>query len=597
MPEFFTREIELRAAEADGDLIPCVLASETPVDRGEYLEVLSHSPGDVDLSRAPLPLIVQHDHTKLNVGVIEQIRLIGGKLKGLARFGSSTQAREILADVKSGVVRNLSVGYLLIKSISQSGRTVRFAWMPYECSLVSVPADSQAGFYRSLKGNNIMSEINLDLAENTRSQRRSAQHAINDERDRAADITALGNAHGMPDMALRAIQNGDTVDSFRNIVLQNIKDTGSLRKSELPEIGMTDREAKRFSFRNAIMAQVDPAYGQRYCGLEMEASRAVADKMKREPQGIFVPREVMQARDITVGGGGTGNNLVATDHMASEFIDILRNSSHVMSLGARQFTSLVGNVSIPKQSGSSSVFWVAEGVAVTESTPVFAQLALTPKTVGGFVDYTRKMLLQSSPEIEFLVRRDLAGVIGVEVDRVSINGSGVGAEPLGILNAAGIGAVAIGANGGPITWDHVLQLEETLAVSNADAATIAYLTNPKVRRKLKGTTKVSGDAGAGFIWEAGAGDEPGWGRMNGYKTVGTNNCPSNLTKGTGTNLSAAILGNWSDLIIGQWGALDILVDRTTNGTSGGVRVIALLDTDIGIRNVASFAAIVDATTT
>lgn len=442
-----------------------------------------------------------------------------------------------------------------------------------------------------------MSDINLDLPENTRSQRRSAQHSINDERDRAADITALGSAHGMPDLALRAIQNGDTLDAFRHQVLQNMKDTGQLRSSELPEIGMTHREAKRFSFRNAIMAQLDPAYGQRYCGLEMEASRAVSDKMGREPQGIFVPREVMQARDIMVSGGGGGNNLVATDHLAGDFIELLRKASHVMNLGARQLTGLVGNVSIPKQSGPSSVFWVAEGVALTESTPVFSQLALTPKTVGGFVDYTRKMLLQSSPDIEFLIRRDLAGEIGVDVDRVSINGSGIGAEPLGVLKASGIGAVAIGVNGGPITWDHILQLEEALAISNADAATIAYLTNPKVRRKLKGTPKVTGDAGAGFIWEAGVGDEPGWGRMNGYQTVGTNNCPSNLTKGTGTNLSAAILGNWSDLIIGQWGALDILVDRTTNGTSGGVRVIALLDTDIGIRNAGSFAAIVDATTT
>ena len=192
MPEFFIREIELRAAEVDGDLIPCVLSTEQPVDRGGYDEVLSHRFGDVDLSRAPLPVVVQHDHTQLNVGVVEQVRIEGGKLKGLARFGSSTQAREILADVKAGIIRSLSVGYQLLKTVSETGRTVRFAWMPYEVSVVSVPADPSAGFYRSLnhspKGK-IMTDITVTETDHaTRSQRRSANHAALDERTRVQEI-------------------------------------------------------------------------------------------------------------------------------------------------------------------------------------------------------------------------------------------------------------------------------------------------------------------------------------------------------------------------------------------------------------------------
>ena len=73
--------------------------------------------------------------------------------------------------------------------------------------------------------------------------------------------------------------------------------------------------------------------------------------------------------------------------------------------------------------------------------------------------------------------------------------------------------------------------------------------------------------------------------------------PSNLTKGSSSGVcSAMIFGNWADLLIGQWGGLDILVDKFTNGTSGGTRVIALLDMDIAVRRIASFAAIRDATT-
>lgn len=605
MPEFFIREIELRAAEADGDLIPCVLSTEQPVDRGGYDEVLSHQSGEVDLSRAPLPIVVQHDHTQLNVGVVEQVRIEGGKLKGLARFGSSTQAREILADVKAGIIRSLSVGYQLLKTVSETGRTVRFAWMPYEVSVVSVPADPNAGFYRSLthspKGK-IMTDIAVTENDSaTRSQRRSANQAALDERERVQEIATIGQQFKLQNEANRAIAEGTSIDAFRELAMSRLKGAGTLRPAESPDLGLTRREIEQFSFVKAILAQMDPNYARREAGFELEASRALAQKLGRDPQGIYVPGEVLRyqargQRDLVAGTPAYGGNLVATDHQAENFITLLRNRCHVINLGATTVGDLVGNVDIPSQAGGASVFWVAEGGAPTESSQVFGQVPLTPKTVGAFTDFTRRMLKQATPDIESIVRADLAGQIGVEVDRVAIAGSGAGNQPLGILNTSGIGSVAIGTNGGAIAWTHVLELEEAIANANADEGALGYMTNNKARRALKGTTKVSGDAGAGFIWSDEARDAAGYGTLNGYRAAASNNVPSNLTKGTGVNLSAMIFGNWADVLIGQWGGLDILVDKFTNGTSGGTRVIALLDMDIAIRRAASFAVIKDATT-
>lgn len=606
MPEFFIREIELRAAEADGDLIPCVLSTEQPVDRGEYDEVLGHKPGEVDLSRVPIPVVVAHDHTQLNVGVVEHLRIEGGKLKGLARFGSSTQAREILADIRTGIIRSLSVGYRILNTVSETGRTVRFAWMPYEVSVVSVPADPNAGFYRSLthspKGK-IMTD--LTVTENdtlSRSQRRSSNQSTLDERERVQEIAAIGHAHNLQNEANRAIADGTTLDAFRTIAMSRLRDTGALRPAESPELGLSRREVEQFSFVKAILAQIDPNYARREAGFEMEASRALAQKLGREPQGIYVPGEVLRyqsrnQRDLVAGTPAYGGNLVATEHHADSFITLLRNRSHVINLGATTLGDLVGNVAIPSQAGAASAFWVAEGGAPTESAQTFGQVPLTPKTVGAFTDFTRRMLLQATPDIESIVRADLAGIIGVEMDRVAIAGSGLSNEPLGILNASGIGSVAIGTDGGAINWTHVLQLEEAIANANADDGALAYMTNNKARRALKGTTKVSGDAGAGFIWSDEARDASGYGTLNGYRSAASNNVPSNLVKGTsGAVCSAMIFGNWADVLIGQWGGLDILVDKITNGTSGGTRVIALLDMDIAIRRASSFAAIKDATT-
>ncbi|MDP1682712.1 MAG: phage major capsid protein [Burkholderiales bacterium] len=604
MPEFFTREIELRAAEADGDLIPCVLASETPVERGKYLEVLSHAPADVDLSRAPLPLIVQHDSSQLNVGLIENLHIAGGKLKGLARFSSGPQAQQILADVKAGIVRSLSVGYQLLKPVSETGRTVRFAWMPYEGSVVSVPADTQAGFYRShSKGNNTMTDTTLDTTDQlSRSQHRASKQSALDERERVTEISALGQQFDQRAEASRAIDAGTSIDAFRTLVLSRMKDTGALRAHESSEIGLNEREAGKFSFVKAILAQIDPNYARREAGFELEASRALSQKLGKEPQGIYVPGEVLryqrnQTRDLVAGTPSAGGNLVATNLLGGSFIELLRNRSHVINMGATTIGELIGNVAIPSQTSAASAFWLAEGSAPTESQQTFGQVPLNPKTVGAFTDFTRRMLLQATPDIESIVRADLAGIIGVEMDRVAVNGSGTSNQPLGILGTSGIGSVAIGANGGAINWNHVLQLEEAIATANADMGALGYMTNNKARRALKGTTKVSGDAGAGFIWSDDVRGADGYGTLNGYKTAASNNVPSNLTKGTSVGVcSAMIFGNWADVLIGQWGGLDILVDKFTNGTSGGTRVIALLDMDIAVRRAASFAAIIDATT-
>ena len=49
-------------------------------------------------------------------------------------------------------------------------------------------------------------------------------------------------------------------------------------------------------------------------------------------------------------------------------------------------------------------------------------------------------------------------------------------------------------------------------------------------------------------------------------------------------------------MIGMWGSLDIMVDPYTGSTAGTVRVVALQDVDVAVRNIESFATMVDALT-
>lgn len=361
-------------------------------------------------------------------------------------------------------------------------------------------------------------------------------------------------------------------------------------------IGMTAAETGRYSLVRAIRAAYDSKTGKgasawNDAGLELEASRAVAERLEIEPRGFYIPFDVIESRDLTVGTDTAGGHTVSTDLLSENFIDLLRNRLVINAAGATVLAGLNGNIAIPRQTSGATAYWVAEGNAPTESQQAVDQLTMTPHTAGAWTDYSRRLMLQSSLDVENFVRTDLATVLALAIDYAGLHGdSGVDAnQPDGVQATAGIGAVAIGANGGAPLWSHVVELETDVAVGNADMGRQAYVTNAKMRGKLKTTAK---DAGSGlFLW--GDGNTP----LNGYPALVTNQVRSDLTKGSGTDLSAAFFGNWSDLIVGLWGGLDILVDPYSNSTTGTMRVVALQDVDFGIRNVASFSAIVDADTT
>ena len=587
------------AINEESRTVELAFASETPYERYWGVEILDLAQPSVRLGRltAGGPLLMDHD-SRDHIGVIESVQIGTDRVgRAVVRFGKSARAEEVFQDVKDGIRRNVSVGYMIHKAVlveqNEEQDTYRVTdWEPFEVSLVSVPADASVGIGRSadaespiefipLQEKQIMSDINV---EEVRAE------AVKSEQKRTQEIIAMGEqfkAYGADGVAAECLRNGKSVEETRAAIMTKI----GTRALPSADIGMTQEEARSFSFVRAIQAAVlikDGKFSQArdIGGFELDASDAVAKKMGRESRGFFVPNEV-QKRDLLVGTPTAGGNTVATDLLASSFIDLLRNKMAVTGLGAKFLTGLVGQIAIPRQTAGATAYWVAENGAPTESQQAFDQVTMTPKTLGAFTDMTRKLLLQSSIDVEGLVRNDLATVIAMAIDLAAINGSGASNQPTGILNTAGIGSVAGGTNGLIPTWGNLVDLESQVAVANADLGALGYLTNAKVRGKLKQVSKVSGQNG--FIWEDGT--------VNGYATGVSNQVPSNLTKGTASGICSAILfGNFADLIIGQWGNLDIMVDPYTGSTAGTVRVVALQDVDIAVRHAESFAAMKDALT-
>ena len=409
-----------------------------------------------------------------------------------------------------------------------------------------------------------------------------ARKAVEADRQRSAEIDAIAKKH--PELAETAIEykrNSLTVDDFRKVALESIsKEKPKAMIS--PEIGMSRKEAESFSMVRAINALATNNWSK--AGFELEASNAQAEKLGKEARGFFMPVEVQQ-RDLTVGTATAGGHTVATDLLSGSFIDALRNKLTVMDLGATMMTGLNGNVAIPAMAGGTTAYWVSESGSPTKAQATFRQVAMTPKTVGAFSDLSRRLLLQSSVDIENLIRSDLATTLATAIDLAAIHGSGSSNQPTGILATSGIGNVAGGTNGAAPTYAHIVALETEVAKDNAANGSLAYLTNAVVRGKLLTTEKAANTAQ--FVWE-------GQNSMRGYNAEVSNQVSSTLTKGNQSASSAIIFGNWNDLMIGMWGGLDINVDTSTGSSSGTVRIVGLQDIDIAVRHAQSFAAMLDA---
>ena len=600
--------------DKDARTVELAFSSEEPVERWFGNEILDHSPTSVRLGRlaAGGPILVDHD-MRDHVGVIESVSIDKDRRgRALARFGNSERATEIFQDVIDGIRKSVSVGYRVLNAVLEEQRDkgpddYRVTdWEPLEISLISVPADSTVGVGRSAENeydfNLILPDEERQMPATTTTQQAPAPVAVDEtairttglkdgasaERARITEINVIAQRHGSQELANSFIGEGKSVDEFRSAVLERIGQPKPVQ-AEAPDVGLTDNEVRKYSFVRAINALANPTdrRAQEAAKFEFECSAAAAEKLNKEARGLIIPADVLQ-RDLSVGTATAGGHTVATDLLSGSFIDMLRNNTVVFDRATRMM-DLNGNIAIPRQTGGATAYWVAESAAPTETQQAFDQVTLSPNTVGAFSDFSRKLTLQSSMDVEAFVRQDLARTLGLEIDRACINGSGSGAEPTGILNTSGIGVVAGGTNGLAPAWSHIVDLESQVANDNADVGSLLYLSNTKVRGKLKQIEKASGTAQ--YVY----GDGPA--PLNGYNTLISNQVPSNLTKGTASGVcSAVIFGNFADLIIGMWGGLDITVDPYSNSTTGTIRVVALQDLDIAVRHAESFAAMTDALT-
>ncbi len=337
-------------------------------------------------------------------------------------------------------------------------------------------------------------------------------------------------------------------------------------------IGLSDREIRSYSTLTAIQKKYDSIIHRRpFDGLESECHATISKRLGEPTSAgvIYIPDEILY-RDLTAGIFSTGGALVSLKNIS--FIEILRNRTVVFKLGVRRMPGQTQQITIPKQSGSATHYWLStEATNITESQQVFGQVALTPKTVGAYTEVSRQLLLQSNPAAESIVMSDLASVLGVAVSDGVINGTGASGEPLGVLNTSGIGTVS----GTSLAYAGLIEFQQDVADANAvlNPDTLGYVTTPSVAGLLKSRQRFTGS------------DSPLWrgslhtGEIEGVPAYSTKQVPA----------GSMIYGDWSQVVVAEWGNLAIEVNPFADFKAGIIGIRGLWSVDIVVRHAESFS--------
>jgi len=559
-------------------------------------------------------------------GSIRELKVENQQVVGTVHISSLEE--RIATKISEGHLTDISAGYRTYKDYSlrikpkekadYNGRSfennygdnldliVRTKWGLKEGSSVPIGADDYSKYRSdasiqaeserflqndiSINSNNHKSQRSISM-ENT--AQLTEEQIREQERTRISEIDSIakrfannfkGGTSELERIKKEAIQNNRTADYFRSVVFDNYDDT---KPVETPpsHIGMGEKDLKEFSITRAINAAIEERTGDGKGWANAPHEKEMIDQVRKQLtdldgytiKGIPLPNDVLtprmaphlgyggkRAATMTVGTPGDGGYLVGTQHLGSEYVELMRNRMVTGQAGVRMLTGLRQSISIPKQLTSPTLEFVAESGSGSVTKMTFGQIPLTPKEGRASMSYSRKLFLQSIPAVDALVIDDILKVAALGKDKAILHGSGT-YEPTGLAAASGLGSVV----GTDLDWAKCVEFETDVATANADVNTLNFIGNPQVRGLLKTRTKTK-DYPFFLINEDN--------KLNGYNFLATNQAANGYL----------FFGDFSQIWLAEWGVVDVLVNPFKD-ESGDVVVTVFCAIDVGIRVDGAFS--------
>jgi HK97 family phage major capsid protein len=559
------RKAALGQIDVEARSVPVVLATDFPVQRDGFLEILDLS--KVDLSRGDLPLIESHDADNLNIGVIRLIQVDGNKLRGVAVFGTSARASEVLADVKAGIITGLSIGYLILgdgEPTVINGQPARtFGFMPYEASAVAIPADPTAGFFRSRKTISLPKSF----------QGSSIMETVIENRNHAVEIGAMARQMSLPaDLVLRAIAENKTVEEFQKMAIEALALNAVNTGGSVTTSGTGDRAADTMRvLRNA--QEIREHYATRgdfRSGVTLSDFLRGAARMKTSTEAT---------RALAIGTDASGGYALPSSVMP-RILEALVPASSLLQAGAGILPVSEGakTFNFAAVDAVPVATWRLENGSVDESEPTFKNIAITPRSLSFVVKVSRE-LLADAPNIETAINAAIAQAFAIEIDRVGLLGTGTAPQPRGLKNTSGIQTVTNGAAGAVLaSYANIFSGVEKILTVNGPMPTAAIMA-PRSLVKLGGLADTTGQPL----------QVPGM--LQGVKLLQTSQLPINLTVGASTDCSEIYLGDFSKMFICMRESLNIQVLTETYAGNGQIGFMCHARVDVAVQYPQAFCLV------
>jgi hypothetical protein len=302
---------------------------------GQVDEVLEVTPEAMDMTRleSGAPFLNSHNAYDLEdvIGVVEGARIEGGMAYATIRMSDREDVAPIWQDIRSGIIRNVSVGYHVSRYVvtREDGRRPEYRaveWQPMEISAVAIGADAGAHI-RGQRPGGATTRCALSRAvPAAAAAQRTENHmepeitpasgaqpaapattpaddsAVRAERQRAAEITNLFRRHGLDDRASQAIADGVTVDQARAQILDHLaaQTAPAAARSEPTLTGRLDEtETRRRGMEDALVSgltgQQPTELARSYLGFSLIELAAERMNERRVPMS-FGPREQLLSR-------------------------------------------------------------------------------------------------------------------------------------------------------------------------------------------------------------------------------------------------------------------------------------------------------------
>lgn len=255
--------------------------------------------------------------------------------------------------------------------------------------------------------------------------------------------------------------------------------------------------------------------------------------------------------------GSAGGYLRPTE--TREAVDILRPWSVTTKAGMLVESGLVGDVAFPKVTQKSSPAWLStETAQVTSSQPSLAQVAMSPKTVGDVIVFSRQLAKQTNADR--IVGRELLRTLGTSIDQAVISGSSASGQPTGLLNTAGVQVQS-----GTTLNAGISTMKRKSAEANVNDEAISFLSTPAVRELLEGRERSTG--GGRFVWDKD--------QVADRRAFVSTDVPA----------STMVCGDWSLIYLGIWGqgfVLEVNPFDPTGFKTGTIQARMLVTCDVAV---------------